>query len=289
MVPPSQQLVERILNLISVKPDDFIRHAGGYTPTARWTFRAGNEKYFMKAATTAVTARLLRREALAYQSLKGSFLPALVGWEDDDLEPILIIEDLSDAHWPPPWRPGDIDRVLQTIHELHATPASLPPYGGIHALRGGNWSSVAADPQPFLSLSLATPAWLKQALPGLMQAERQCKTEGAALAHWDLRSDNICLAAQGVKLVDWAEACLSDPDLDLGFFLPSLAYEGGPLPEAVIGHRPEIAAWVSGFFAARAGLPLIPDAPGVRLVQLQQLQTALPWVCRALGLPEPLR
>ena len=39
--------------------------------------------------------------------------------------------------------------------------------------------------------------------------------------------------------------------------------------------------------AARAGLPGISDAPRVRLVQRQQLQTALPWAARALGLPPP--
>ena len=47
------------------------------------------------------------------------------------------------------------------------------------------------------------------------------------------------------------------------------------------------AARVSGFFAARAGLPGISDAPRVRVVQRQQLATALPWVARALDLPPP--
>jgi hypothetical protein len=51
------------------------------------------------------------------------------------------------------------------------------------------------------------------------------------------------------------------------------------LPDA-----PEIAAWLAGFFAARAGLPIIPDAPLVRRVQREQLSTALPWAQRALGL-----
>ena len=87
--------------------------------------------------------------------------------------------------------------------------------------------------------------------------------------------------------MDWNLACLSNPNLDLGFWLPSLAYEGGPKPEEILPVAPEIAAWVSGFFAARAGLPAIPDAPRVRLVQRQQLETALPWVSRTLGLPLP--
>jgi hypothetical protein len=32
---------------------------------------------------------------------------------------------------------------------------------------------------------------------------------------------------------------------------------------------------------------MIPDAPRVRIVQLEQLRPALRWTARALGLPEP--
>jgi hypothetical protein len=84
--------------------------------------------------------------------------------------------------------------------------------------------------------------------------------------------------------VDWNLACLSNPELDLGFWLPSLAYEGGPQPEHFLPHAPEVAAWVSGFFARRAGLPSVTDAPRLRGLQREQLSTALPWAVRALGL-----
>jgi hypothetical protein len=104
-----------------------------------------------------------------------------------------------------------------------------------------------------------------------------------------LRSDNLCLTPKGVKLIDWAEACRSAADVDLGFFLPSLAHEGGPEPDTIQPGRPDIAAVVSGFFAARAGLPDVPKAPFVRRVQREQLGTALPWAIRALGLPPVAR
>jgi aminoglycoside phosphotransferase (APT) family kinase protein len=120
-----------------------------------------------------------------------------------------------------------------------------------------------------------------------MAAEAECPTEGTAVCHGDLRSDNLCLVANGAKLLDWPEACLSNPSLDLGLMLPSLAEEGGPEPEVILPDAPEVAAWVSGFFAARTGLPPIPGSPGVRPVQLRQLRTALPWVRRALALPLP--
>ena len=99
----------------------------------------------------------------------------------------------------------------------------------------------------------------------------------------------MCLTTGRVLFVDWNVACVANPRLDLGFWLPSLAYEGGPAPERILPDAPEIAARVSGFFAARAGLPSIEDAPRVRVVQRQQLATALPWVARALDLPPPGR
>jgi hypothetical protein len=46
-----------------------------------------------------------------------------------------------------------------------------------------------------------------------------------------------------------------------------------------------VAARVSGFFAARAGLAEIPDAPRVRRFQREQLGVALAWAIRALDLP----
>ena len=133
---------------------------------------------------------------------------------------------------------------------------------------------------------LVSSDWLYRALPKLREAERVCQTSGPSVTHFDLRSDNICLAGSGIKFIDWAEACNGDPNLDLGFWLPSLCFEGGPKPEELLPDSPNIAAWVSGYFAARAGLPDIPDAPFVRRVQREQLSTSLPWVVRALKLSE---
>jgi len=42
---------------------------------------------------------------------------------------------------------------------------------------------------------------------------------------------------------------------------------------------------VSGFFAARAGLPPLPDAPRVRWLQQRQRGPALRWAARELELP----
>jgi len=228
---------------------------------------------------------MLRRELSAYSKIAGPFIPEFLGGLDEDDEPLLAIEDLSSARWPPPWDAGSIDAVLDAIHTMHAATADVPLYIQVQAGRDEGWTAVARDPQPFLSLRFCSAAWLDAALPELVAAASACPTEGNALCHGDLRSDNLCLSQGRALLLDWPEACRSNPKLDLGLMLPSLAEEGGPLPEAILPAAPEVAAWVAGFFAARAGLPPIPLSPGVRPVQLRQLRTALPWAMRALGLP----
>src|SRR3712207_9420956 len=88
---------------------------------------------------------------------------------------------------------------------------------------------------------MADARWLEKTLPTLIRHEESCPTAGDSLTHWDLRSDNICITAERAVFVDWNLACLSNPRLDLGFWLPSLAYEGGPRPEEILPDAPEVA------------------------------------------------
>jgi hypothetical protein len=297
MTPASlpAELQARIERLLDARLLACRRAEGGYTPATRLVCDTSRGACFVKIGATPLTARFIRRETrtrpargasvAVYGALRGDFMPRLIAAEDHEHEPIFIIEDLSTHDWPPPWDHHKVDRVRAQIEAMHAAPAGLEAFAQVLNAIVGGWSAVAADPQPFLSLGIADQAWLDAALPALVAAEARCPTEGEALCHWDLRSDNLCLSSSRVLFVDWNLACRSNPALDLGFWLPSLEYEGGPAPERLLPNAPEVAAWVSGFFAARAGRPGIPDAPRVRLVQRQQLSTALPWAIRALGLP----
>jgi thiamine kinase-like enzyme len=280
-------LAFRIERLIGAEVESYRPVAGGYTPAIRLLCRTTTTSFFVKVGATPLTSEFLRREIRIYTSICGAFVPTLVACEEHESAPILIIEDLSAHHWPPPWDERRVELVLAQIHAMHNTKVSLESYAQVHGTRGSSWQAVAAAPEPFLALGVADARWLEAALPLLIRHEEQCSIDGNSLTHWDLRSDNICLTESRAIFVDWNHACLSNPQLDLGFWLPSLAYEGGPEPENIMPDAPEIAAWVSGFFAARAGLPEISDAPRVRVVQRQQLETALPWAARALGLPPP--
>jgi thiamine kinase-like enzyme len=283
---PSPAIRSRAAAVLGWAPWTWRRVQGGYTPAARFVGARGKQRCFLKVATNPVTAAMIRREARSYAVVRGAFAPEFFGWDDDPVEPLLLIEDLSEATWPPPWTSALVDRVLGQIHAMHSCSVDLPRFSAADWDPLGGWSTVATDPKAFLSLGLTSAAWLRDALPRLVEAEAQCVTTGAALTHFDLRSDNICITDTGPKFIDWAEACRGDPALDLGAWLPSLEREGGPPPDAILPDRPEVAAWISGYFAARAGLPRIPDGPRVRDIQKDQLLSALPWAKRALGLPD---
>ena len=283
---PSPELAARAASVLGWTPRAWRRVEGGYTPAARFVGAAGTGRCFLKVATEPQTAAMLRQEARAYRTISGAFMPRFLGWEDHPTTPLLLIEDLSHATWPPPWTRRQIDQVLEQMAAVHGQTADLPAFAAVNGRTVGGWSAVAAAPAPFLSLKLTSSEWLAKALPRLVEAEAACATDGDALTHFDLRSDNICITGAGAKFIDWSAACLGNPDLDLGAWLPSLELEGGPAPEALLPGAPAVAAWISGYFAARAGLPVIPNAPRVRAAQLAQLRPALSWAVRALALED---
>jgi hypothetical protein len=240
---------------------------------------------FVKAGAEEITSQFLRDELRFYRAVQAPFMPRLLGY--DELEPpFLVLEDLSDSRWPPPWDNEAIAQVRAALTELWKIPP--PEWVPSIAAEGewllSGWAAIEADPKPFLSLGLCSADWLDDALPTLRSAAESAPIEGEALVHLDVRSDNICLTERGAVLVDWNLVHVANPDLDLAAWAPSLNLEGGPPPEDVVPNAPGLAAGLAGFFASRAGLPPPSTAPKVREIQRAQLEVALPWACRELNL-----
>ncbi len=256
--------------------------------TARWRADlVDGRSAFVKLALDETAAGWLRTEHRVYSSVAGWFMPRLLGWHDGG-DTFLVLEDLSDAHWPPPWEPGQIDEVRAALDAVHAAPppAGLPFADELRAKLNG-WPEIAADPAPFLSTGVCSPEWLETALPSLREASAGCRLAGEALLHLDVRSDNLCLRGGRAVLVDWNWACAGNPILDTAAWLPSLRLEGGPQPWDLLPDSGGVASLVAGFFASRAGLPPPPTAPTVREFQRRQAAVALRWAARELGLPPP--
>jgi aminoglycoside phosphotransferase (APT) family kinase protein len=260
----------------------------GWARNEHWTLVLdGGTRAFAKSAWLEPSVTWMRREREVYDRVSGPFMPQLLGWEDGE-RPLLVLEDLTEgAYFPPPWRPGDTEAVVATLAELAETRVQGLPH---FPAAWPQWTAVADDPAPFLSLGIGSSDWLDRALPELLAAESALAFAGPAVLHGDVRSDNLCIRDGRAVLVDWNHACLGNPAFDVAAWLPSLTLEGGPQPDDVADSAvAELAVAIAGYFAAHAGLPPEEGAPLVRGFQLAQLEVALRWACRVLGIEPPDR
>jgi hypothetical protein len=285
---PSDELLARAEELLGSRPVSWRPATGGYSIAERWTLTlADGRRVFTKRAPTEEIATFLRAEHRNLQALPYDFRCEVIAWDDTD-RPLLILEDLSDARWPPPWEAGDVDRVRETLERVWDAPVpSHLPGAERMSMMFERWPAMAASPDGFLSLGLGSREWLETCAQTLADGAASASVSGADLLHLDVRSDNMCFAGDRTVLVDWNWASRGSRELDLAAWLPSLRLEGGPLPEEVGGGLGAYAAALSSFFAAQAFLPPPEGAPTVRKFQLRQLRIALPWACRELGLPQP--
>jgi aminoglycoside phosphotransferase (APT) family kinase protein len=117
--------------------------------------------------------------------------------------------------------------------------------------------------------------------------------EGSTLLHSDIRADNILLTDEGVYFVDWPHATVGAAWLDLLYFLPSVAMQGGPDPQATFWSHPvangargdtvrSVLAGMAGFFIYGATQPPPPGLPTVRRFQLAQGIEAVRWLRQML-------
>src|SRR5207253_216429 len=112
------ELNERIERAVGSTPVRYEKRPGGYSTADRFAVElADGRSVFVKSADAPNLAGWLRREHEVYAALSGSYIPALVGWDDDGERPLLAIEDLSDADWKPRWDPPRVAAVLAALAE----------------------------------------------------------------------------------------------------------------------------------------------------------------------------
>jgi hypothetical protein len=285
--------VERVALATGKRPAALVPAPGHGAPSnRRWIARfEDGSSAFVKVAAFEYTAEWLRAEAENYAALDGCwFLPDLFGWHDDGVAPALVVQDLSEHRWPPPWSDTRIDAVLATLDDLRSTPpprnfGASPQRELFDPLEG--WAAVRQNPSGAVALGVFDLEWFDRNGRMLETAAASAVLSGNTLVHGDVRSDNLCIAGPRAILVDWNLACRGSETFDLASWLPSLHHEGGPEPWVILPDHGEVAALLAGFFLEHARRPLIPQAPHVRRLQLDQGVVALRWACRELGVPEP--
>jgi len=280
-------LEKQVTELVGATPLHARVITSGLTVARRWIVEFDNgTKAFLKAAGNSATAAWLRTEYKVYKSLTGPHLPKLIGWSDQPPGPFLLLEDLSNARWPPPWSPQEISLALEAIKTIHASTVklNLPPLESQYP-HSHNWQRLAADSGPFLALRLCSSQWLERVLPDLIAAEKLATLAGEDLVHGDFKSGNICFDGNRAILIDWNWAAIGNGLMDIATWLPGLAQETGSLSESILPGQAPLAALVAGNLAYWSAQPPPADLPRLRESQLQRLTYALDWACRELSLP----
>jgi aminoglycoside phosphotransferase (APT) family kinase protein len=241
-----------------------------------------------------------RREAQVVAALPAAAPVPRLLWSYDDPDTgwvLLLFEEVA-GHGPAqPWRADELERVLAALVELGAalTPAPLAPpavkrAGEAFATQLCGWGLLLAEGQAARNRLDAWSARHLEALAAL-EAGAPAAVAGDTLLHFDVRADNLLLTPERVWFVDWPLACVGAPWVDVVFFAPSVAMQGGPPPEALIARHPAaraadpaaltaVVASVAGFFTQRALQPPPPGLPTVRAFQAAQGAVARAWLAQ---------
>jgi hypothetical protein len=258
------------------------------------TFDDGSS-VFVKAAVDARTAEWLRVDHEVMTSVGDDFVLDVISWVTASGHPVLIMEDAHDAYWPADherangepvaWCEGQVEALLDTLDRVGAsTSPPLPPLGdGITR----HWSTIAADPSPYLGLGLFDERWLSSTADALVRAEAAVDFSGDALVHNDVRSDNVCFRGHRTILVDWSHARRGNPVHDRAALAVTLPLEGGPEPFALLPEEGKFAAWHAGQALHRMVGESEGAPPWLIAVLGRMAGVALRWASLSLGVAPP--
>jgi hypothetical protein len=297
---------------------------GGFSPGAACRLRlADGRRAFLKAVSASANPHspgMHRREGAVAAALPPDVpAPALLGQYDDGEWVALLFADVDGVPPAEPWQLPQLIQVLGAVAELHriCTPSPVKAVPSVadylaEDLRG--WRKFAsrrlvgsnpdgpadprrdgpADPDPDLLAGLDD--WSARHLDRLAELEPRWTdaAAGTTLLHGDLRADNMLITEDGVVFVDWPHACTGAPWFDVVAFAPSVAMQGGPDPEWLLGRArsangadPDaitaVVTAVAGYFTWQAQLPAIQGLPTVRAFQGAQGEQARAWLRRRTG------
>jgi hypothetical protein len=271
---------------------------GGFSPgiAARLVLDNG-QRAFVKAvgSINPESPDIHRAEARITSALPaGTPAPRLLSFVDADGWVILVLEDIEGSMPAMPWRPAELERVLTALTDLAAalTPAPIdaPSLPDRLSGFGHGWRELAGPGRHDLD------PWAAAHLDDLIELESGWAgaVAGSSLIHADVRADNVLLTPDRVVFVDWPWAAQATSWFDLVAMLPSVAMQGGPLPEHIMASHPlaraadpaavtSVVAMLAGSFLWLSSRPDPPGLPTLRAFQRAQGAVALAWLRERMG------
>jgi hypothetical protein len=276
---------------------------GGFSPgVAVRVVCADGSRHFIKAVSAEANRRSVQihrqeRDVLTALDpvIAAARLPVarLRGSVDIDPWVALVLDDVDGRHPAEPWNSGELGRVTAALDRLAGaltpSPIELPAIGEKYARAFTGWRRLAQSPPDGLD------SWSRGHLADLAVLEEtwEGQAAGDTLLHTDVRADNILFTGDDVVIVDWPHACRGAAFVDLVFFAPSAAMQGGPEPADLLalsaagrGADPQrLAAMVcalGGYFTYQSLQPAPAGLPTLRAFQAAQGEVARRWLARLL-------
>jgi aminoglycoside phosphotransferase len=288
MDPPAAVLTG-ITAATGVQPRAWRHVVAGHTHAEKWVIELVDDRgVFVKAATEPGARAQVELEAALLEAVAAPYMPYVHGASTVEEWTVLVLDDLSRAHWPPPYE----DRGEALLESVRQVAATTPPRRLRRQLEGRPlgtyWQRIADDPDPVLAHGLFSATWLEEAQPILHTAELSARLAGSDLVHGDVWTGNVCYAERGAILIDWADASVGDHRIDLAFALLSIRETGAKPPPVEFPDEAAYAALLAGSCAYQAAQPVdesIKHASVLRAGWLYDLEYALDWASELLELP----
>lgn len=182
---------ERLVAMLGGAIDRIEPVGGGFTHThLSRVFMVDGRTAIAKAATDQRTAEDVRYEHGVLSRYALDFMPRVVAFADGEL-PLLVIEDLSDARWPPPWPAVEpFFTIVDQLGEVDADADVLP----LRDDKLPTWEQVLAKHEAVERMGGVPSGWLEMAAPVLAASAARATVEGTKLLHADIWHSNVCFA-----------------------------------------------------------------------------------------------
>lgn len=271
---------------------------GGFSPgVAARLVCADGSRAFVKAVSTDQNPHsptMHRNEARITGALPvHRSLPRQLASYDDGHWVAMLFEDIDGRSPALPWRPDELGRVLDTLHELTDVldPCPVPDPTDLSTELTEMvqlWQELASSPPDDLD------PWLAQNMDRILDLASKPTPTGSTLVHFDLRADNLLLTEGGdVVLIDWANGGAGPPWLDLTLLMLEVGLHGGHDVERIIADHPltrsvdptqltQAILAAGGMFEQRCRQPAPPGLPTLRSFQRAYARTSTGWLRRRI-------
>jgi hypothetical protein len=263
---------------------------------------ADGRSVFVKAASARTDERVgwpitgaYREEVRKLRALPAEVpAPRLQWWLDDDVDGVrwVALGFVAIDGRPPrrPWHPDELALVCDALAAMAPALATAPselrlePFHSEFAGIEG-WVDRVAERD-------GASAWLDEVTALAQESEERCS--GTALAHLDLRDDNILIDTSGsVWICDWNWPLAGAPWLDLVTLLLSASGDGLDADAILDSHpltrdveRRSIDSWLATlwlYFTTTKEHPVPPHSPHIRDHQEWYDEATRDWLIKRLG------